>query len=204
MTTQELSPPATKAAGAEALWFERLYAKLRLPFLVGAFLFGGVMFLALQVAVALSLGLMEEQAAMGSFYFTPIAAIVGALAQGGGRMARRRVEQLNEYAATMGGGKIDLRPLYSVRNFLGLYVVMQAIIQPVYTFYGVPQTIPLEQRIAVNIPFIYWNLFLSAFFWVWIYSVYSARKIGRQPLQLKPFTEDRNLGLKPFGPFRSS
>ena len=198
MTAQELSRPVTKTSEASALWFERLYAALRLPFWVGAFVFAAGGFLAILVAVGLAVG-FDLVAQFFSFF--PFVTLIALLAQGGGRMARQRIEELNDYAEAMGGGKIDLRPLYSLRNFVVVYVLMLAIIEPLYTFYALPPTIPVEQRFAGTLPFVYWNLFVNALIWVWIYSMYSVRKIGGLPLRLRPFTEDRSLGLKPFGTF---
>jgi len=51
LTAQELSRPVTKTSEASALWFERLYAALRLPFWVGAFVFAAGGFLAILVAL---------------------------------------------------------------------------------------------------------------------------------------------------------
>ena len=184
------------------LWFERLYSSLRLPFWVGALVFGGIVFFALLVAGGLAVGLLDDVVAIGLIYFVPFATLACLLAQAAARSATRRIEQLKDYARTMGdGGKIDLDHLYSVRNAVLTSLALMAIIQPIYIVFGLPSTWPLEQRIIVSIPFFYWNVFLNTFVWVWMYTSYSVHKIGKLSFSPRPFAQDRALGLKPFGRF---
>ena len=185
-----------------SLWFERLYSSLRLPFWAGAFIFGCIIFLGILVASALVTGLMGFMVDTGIIYFVPFAMVASLFSQSASRAARRKIEQLKDYAGTLSGDReFDLKPLYSIRNTLVTYVTLLALIQPVYILYGLPPTLTLAERIVLSSAFFYWNLFINTFVWVWAYALYSTNRIGGLSLNLKPFTEDRSLGLKPFGRF---
>lgn len=46
--------------------------------------------------------------------------------------------------------------------------------------------------------YVYMRLLQATFLWVFLSSMIAIYKVGRLPLQLKVFTDDRTLGLKPF------
>jgi len=80
-------------------------------------------------------------------------------------------------------------------------VVLGAIIAnldaPLF-FASAPAHYSLIQRVVITVPWLYLGLFLGVFFWVWMYSMYSIYRMGKLPLRLKHFAEDKLLGLKPF------
>ena len=166
--------------GPSELWFERLYSALHLPFWVGALVFGGAVFTALMVASGLLTDLVDELAAIGLLYFIPFGTIAAVFAQFGCRKARRGIEGLKDNVRELRSGlELDVHPLCQVRNSLAMWLAVLVITQPVYLSFGLPQSMSLEQRIIVSIPFFYWTLFIGTFLWVWVYSLYTIFKIGK-------------------------
>lgn len=152
----------------------------------------------------LALGIFDLFVSSGIIFFLPIVLIVpvGSLFSNYASIAiSRKMQRLREYSESMraGGTPIGLAPLYRFRNVLLVAVVFSSVVQPIYIFSVLPQTWTIQDRIFFVLPYEYWILFLSTFLWVWGYSLYSVYRMGKLPLGLKPFTEDRTLGLKPFG-----
>jgi len=48
------------------------------------------------------------------------------------------------------------------------------------------------------LPYVPSHFILATLFWTFGYSMYSISKIGSLPMTLKPYTQDRTLGLRPF------
>lgn len=188
----------------QQLWFERLYAWLRLPFWVGALVFGALVFVLLDLASFYLTGHWDVFLGTSTFaYFAVYASAAAVYAQFLARNATREVVALNAHLGSMNRGRqLDLKPLWSVRYFLILYLMMVVPLQLLNVYFGgLPESIPPDQRLLVGIPLYYWVAFPATFVWVWMYCLYSIFKMGRLDLRLQPFTEDRTLGLKPLGRF---
>ena len=95
--------------------------------------------------------------------------------------------------------KVDLRELYGLRGLLVTYVLVVAAVQIVFVSYVLPQSNTVLQNMLISLPFLYWNFYLDTVFWMFAFSIYKIYRTGKLPMKLMSFTEDRTLGLKPFG-----
>ena len=186
-----------KASKVHMLWFEKLCGALGLPFLVGVAVLGYGPILAVMLAEYFLLGLWGEYLALVSNplsdFFTVALSLVGA------RYASRRIENLRMYAETMyvDVKRLELNHLYSSRPVIVLWVVLAVLIG--LSFASAYTQTPVHVFFLVdNLPFYYFDLIFATFLWTWGYSMYSIYRMGRLPLKLKQFTEDRSLGLRPF------
>ena len=186
--------------GAKQLWMERLYTWLGMPFWVGALVFGAGIFVALLLWAMIWSGAWTWFLTSGLLVSIPIFAAVGVYTQFAARSVRRGVEHLEARTRAMRRGE-DLRlgPMYSVPLTFAFYAGLTALIQPLYIVFGLPGIFSLEQRVIQSLPYIYWNLFVNTFVWVLLYAILAIVRVGRMELTLRPFTEDRSLGLKPLG-----
>ena len=187
------------ADGSRALWFERLYAYLRLPFLAGALLFGAGLLAAIALVVMIAGDLWDREYLGALIASISAYAVLGLFAQMAARAARRQVERMDEYTKPMRRGRaLDLRPLYSPRMAFVTFLGLEIAIRPLYVFSGA-EFLTLTQRLLTSVPFLYVDLFAFTFVWVLGYSFYTIYRVGQMELTLRPFTEDRSLGLKPLG-----
>ena len=112
------------------------------------------------------------------------------------RFISNRMEGLGDYVKQMSPDMpIDgLRIPFRAGNILAVWVILLVAITLLFGFPS-PTTV-FSEHIAV---IAYFFLILASFLWVYGYSMYAIHQAGKLPLRLKPFTEDRTLGLKPFG-----
>ena len=196
---------ADPSGNAHALWIDRVCRALRLPLWLGVLLLGLVPYPVLLIVGAKVVGLSGS---LISFYIIPQLPLTVTLALVpilGTLYISRAVVKVNGYAETLlpgspdGGGvrsPINFRSLYSVRFVTPLMVLLYLIFQAIYFEFGTT---------SAQIAFAYTPAILYAFFaigatiWVFAYSMYSIWKVGHLPLAVRPFTEDRTLGLRPFG-----
>src|SRR3989442_546088 len=114
------------------------------------------------------------------------------------RYITRRMDRLSEYAKGMSSEGTALRlrtPPYRLSRVLLLWITILVVITLV-------SPIPLSfEGIVSNhvLVFAYFFLILAFFLWTYASSMLTIYRAGKLPFQLKPFTEDRTLGLKPFG-----
>lgn len=187
--------------GAPEVWFERLHHRVGLPLWAGALLLGVVpTILLLPVSYYLS-GLWNEFLSSGIIFSSPLLALVIMFAHFSVRYVRRRLMVLAEYADLIreDGLLTDLKELYRLRGVAVTYLLLMGTVQTIFIFFVLPGRYSLAQKLGISLPFLFWNVFLCTFFWVWFYSIYKIYRMGKLPLKLRPFTEDRTLGLKPFG-----
>ncbi len=187
---------ASFAQSRSLLWFERLSTRLRLPFWVGAIIIGYLPFV-----VGLSFVFAFTSSPINGpppifvliFLFSFLIEILFLL--GGARYVCRKMERLKQYVESMSSGKlsVDLSSLYSLRSLLIVWGVATAAI----TFAGgVPKS---PKEFLSILPWFYFYLPQATLIWVYAYSMYSVYRMGKLPLGLKPFSEDKTLGLRPFG-----
>ncbi len=189
----------SEVSGPSSLWFERLYAYLRLPFWAGALLFG-IGLLTVVTVVAIAVGDLWDFVPIEFQGAVAIYGVMGLFTQLAARAARRGVERMGEYTKPMRDRTpLALGPLYSPGFTFLTYGVLEVAIQPFYILYGISESLTLAQRIIISVPFMYVDLFAFTFLWVLGYSFYAIYRVGRMELNLKPFTEDRSLGLNPLG-----
>src|SRR2546428_7130588 len=113
------------------------------------------------------------------------------------RFISSRMEQLSDYVKRMSPDvPVDsLRIPFRAANILAVWVILLVAITLLFGFPS-PTTV-FSEHIAV---IAYFFLILASFLWFYGYSMYAIHQAGKLPLRLKPYTEDRTLGLKPFGP----
>jgi hypothetical protein len=111
------------------------------------------------------------------------------------------MENLRNYVQSMkpSGGAVALDALYGSRGVVVTWVILAATTNPVFILAGGPYPSLGSALLTNGFPFIYWQLFIGTFGWAWAYSLFRIYRIGKAPLGLRPFTEDRTLGLRPFG-----
>ena len=174
--------------------FVRLVAGLRLPFWLWAIIIGFVptrLLATLDYLIVPPAGLggyLLDTALVLSFFLVYFVYAI--------HFISNRMERLNDYVKQMspnmpGDG---LRIPFRLGNVFVVWVILLAAI----TFlFGFPSpTAVFSEHITV---IAYFFLILASFLWVYGYSMYAIHRAGKLPLRLKPFTEDRTLGLKPFG-----
>ena len=185
-----------------SLWFERLYETLRLPFLVGAILLGSTVFLALLAACYIAVGVWDYYLSQ-VLYFAAVPGVFVFLSQVVMRYITKQVGKLDQYSQSMSEGRsaVDLRLLFSMRGILLLWIFTAVVIQPLYALGAVRSFTVTQILFTGYIPWLYLDLIISTFIWVWSYSLFSIYKMGKLPLRLKSFIEDRTLGLRAFGLF---
>ncbi len=113
------------------------------------------------------------------------------------RYISRRLDRLSDYVAQMSPETLPGRVAPSYRWSRVLVVWLATLGVNTVLF---PTPTSLAGVFAEAIPvFAYFFLILAALLYVYGSSMLAIYRAGKLPLKLKPFTEDRTLGLKPFG-----
>ncbi len=108
-----------------------------------------------------------------------------------------RVEKLLQYAHTMSRDNTTLQ-VHSPLRLSWILFSWLGLLGGITLLFGVPDDprgIFGEHVILLS----YFFLVSSSFLLVYGYSMLVIYRAGKLPLELKPFTEDRTLGLRPFG-----
>ncbi len=186
------------------LWFERLGAWLGVPLWAAAVVIGTGPFLLLGVLV------LQASAPANATIFDVVGYVVSSSALAltislltfyTGRYLRREITGLREYARSLedsqteGTQHLDLSYLTSTKGMLISYVLLSAVTVPLFVIGG---TGSLVENVIGEIPYLWSSWILATFFWTFGYSMYAIYKMGKLPLKLKPYTQDKTLGLKPF------
>ena len=108
----------------------------------------------------------------------------------------RRIERLVDYVRQMSPG-LPVNALKIPFRLANVLAVWLALLVAITLLFGLPSpTTIFSEHLAV---IAYFFFILASFLWIYGYSMYAIHRAGKLPLRLKPFTEDRTLGLKPFG-----
>lgn len=112
------------------------------------------------------------------------------------RFTLDKVGDLQNHANSMSLGRTAVEPS-SGHNLLGTLVILSILGGGLFLVEGVPAPSQLfqEHLLATG----YLLLILSYFIWVYGNSMLAIYRMGKLPLQLKLYTEDRTLGLRLFG-----
>ncbi|TMI54156.1 hypothetical protein E6H15_06750 [Candidatus Bathyarchaeota archaeon] len=113
------------------------------------------------------------------------------------RFITKRIDRLSDYARKMSPEQTtaDLSIRYRLRWVLVIWLILLGINA---LLFGLPDS--FNGIFAEDIPlFAYFFFIFASFLWLYCYSMLEIYRAGKLPLQLTPFTEDRTLGLKPFG-----
>src|SRR5712692_2143070 len=180
------------------LWFERLYARLGLPFWAGVLFVGFLPPLILTSLGYSTYGVKTDFTGDISLGVPLLLAnIVYILFSSS--YARRRVENLERYAISMGADKSRIQTSYlsDFRPVVATWVILLTagvlVLEPIFN----PGYF-LLQNFLRELLYSYTRMLQATFLWVFLSSMVAIYKIGKLPLRLKVFTDDRTLGLKPF------
>lgn len=111
----------------------------------------------------------------------------------------RETERILAYAESMGAGDTGAmrRTLYGTRWALLVALPIEAMyLGPVLMAPGFTPSDLFRNAVLLGI---FHVLVGASAVWAFVYSIWALRGLGQAPLSLKPFTEDRSLGLRPFG-----
>ena len=180
------------------IWLERFYARVRLPFWIGTIVVGFLPFVAMVILIysVLLPGLLGIIIASMPFFFIQIL-----YWQFAAKRARKQIERLNEYSRSIsqGNSAIGLDSLYGLKGELITWALIAAAVIPTYYSSTLQHySLSVGQILLTALPWVYYAFFEGTFYWVWGYSMYSVHRMGKLPLKLKTFTQDRTLGLRPF------
>ena len=97
-------------------------------------------------------------------------------------------------------GSIDLGGLFGVKGVVATFAILLIPIQAIYVFStALPANYSTGQRLLLSVPFDYWEAYLVTAIWMFAYSMYKVMMVGRRPMALRDFADDRSLGLRAFG-----
>ena len=180
------------------LWFERLEESLAMPTWLGAIIIGAGPFLLAEV---LSSPLVGELLFDFIVLNTSLMLVVALFTFYTGTYLRREITGLTGYAQTLLKNPVErelpsFSNLASIRWTLVAYAILLTFAVPLF---GLGRTSgSLTENLIGEIPFLWLNFVFATFFWTFGYSMYAINKMGKLPLKLKSYTQDRTLGLKPF------
>jgi hypothetical protein len=115
----------------------------------------------------------------------------------GMRYITRRIDRLAEYARGMSSGNTAL-PLGTHYRLSRVLLVWIILLEALNALSPIPLTVEGFAKDQIPV-FAYFFLILAFFLWTYGSSMLAIYRAGRLPFRLKPFTEDRTLGLRPFG-----
>jgi len=179
-------------------WFERLFTRVGLPFWAGVLLVGFLPLLILTLLGYYTYGVKTDFTG-GVSLGVPLLLANVIYILFSSRYIRRRVEELEQYALSIGADKSRIRTSYlsDFRLILATWVVLLAtgvvVLEPFFN-----PAYSLVQNLLRELLYGYMRLLQATFLWIFLSSMVAIYKMGQLPLRLKIFTEDRTLGLKPF------
>jgi hypothetical protein len=179
------------ATSIPGLWLEELFTKLKLPYWLGVVIMAFPVFAALELIDSYLIGSDPLQTVVSNldlpilFVYVQFAALY----------AGRQTERILNYAESAGAGDTARirRRLYSKKWTLLVIVMVYIVTLPL----SVSQGLGVFRSALISAT--YAGILGATLLWVFAYSMKSLYGLGRTPLTLKPFAEDRTLGLKPFG-----
>jgi len=180
------------------LWFERLFTRVGLPFWAGVLLVGFFPPLILTLLGYYTYGVRTDFTG-GVSLGVPLLLANVIYISFSSRYIRRRVEELEQYALSMGVDRSRIRTSYlsDFRLILATWVVLLAtgvvVLEPFFN-----PAYSLVQNLLRELLYSYMRLLQATFLWIFLSSMVAIYEMGQLPLRLKIFTEDRTLGLKPF------
>ena len=114
------------------------------------------------------------------------------------RYIATRMDRLSEYTNGMSPEDTTLRLRTSPIRLSRVLIVWIILLVVINLVSPIPSSI--EGAVSNHVlVFAYFFLILAFFLWTYGSSMVAIYRAGKLPFQLKPFTEDRTLGLKPFG-----
>ncbi len=183
------------------IWFEKVYARLHLPYWAGILVLGFFPIIVLfPVSYAVG-GVWSQMFTPGGYFTLLLLLVMVLLVHLGASYTESVMNRWKKHADDLlaDDKKVDLRELFGLRGFLAFFVILLSVDLIVFVFFALPGSLSVTQRLAATLPWDWWNVYADTFFWMFAYSMYRIFRTGRLPMRLKSFTEDRMLGLRPFG-----
>lgn len=180
------------------LWFERLYKRLGLPFWAGVIIVGFLPPLTLTLLGFYSYGVKTDFTGDISLGIPLLLANILYILFSC-RYIRRRVDDLEMYSVTMEAEQSSIRTGYLtdtrpvLLTWIALLAISVLVLEPIFN-----PGYSLVQNLLRELLYSYTRLLQATFLWVFLSSMIAIYTMGRLPLKLKIFTNDRTLGLKPF------
>ncbi len=180
-------------ASLASFWFERLFRGLNVPFWLGAVILAFIG--PLTQLLDSEIGGTDFLIQYSFFYFVATVYMQFAAVYAG-----HQVEKAMDLAEAMGSGSTNRtrRKLYSAELSLLVFAMIEAAMLLSY-FFSLAHFEPIDIFRGDLIPYTFIVLISSCTVWAFFYSMKSLYSLGRKTLMLKPFAEDRTLGLRPFG-----
>lgn len=195
---QGKEPRDLNKAGTPSFWFERLFRRLKAPFWLGAIMLAliGPLIQLLDSYVSAVEGSGSNFMIQFSFFYFAAAVYMQFAAVYAGRQSQKAMD----LAEAMGSGPTNRsrRKLYSTGWSLVMFVIIEALMLLTY-FFSLAHFELIDIFRDDLIPFTFIVLISSYTVWAFFYSMKSLHSLGHKTLTLKPFAEDRTLGLRPFG-----
>lgn len=190
------------------IWFYRVFGALHVPTWVGALLLGLVPYFAVAVAGDAIAGVVYHSNFLANVgALVPLTVIIVLIPLIGSIYVSRTMERVTSYAESLLDARqetkkdarnlINFGSLYSVRTVTLLAIAFFLVITATYVGFAPASAQP--SYFAIAPAFMYAFFVDMTFVWIYGYSMYSISRIGHLPLVIPPFTEDRVLGLQPFG-----
>ena len=181
------------------LWFDRLNTRFGIPLLLGAFLVAFLPFFVFLMVAYATAGLwrdfLSQYLPLAPFFYVLILYTLFAA-----RFVSVRARKLIGYAQSMGLGdaSASLGSLHSLKRTLVFWLVFTLVVEPFFVIFLNSEYTTL-QRIVTQLPFLYLLFLQASFLWPYFDSMFMMYRIGKRPLTLRFYAEDRTLGLRPFG-----
>ncbi len=173
-------------------WYVRPFLRTRLPVWASPFALTAVAFGAVALVDWLAVGSVGSYDSLYLPFHLAYFSFTGVL-------LGRETERILDYAESIGAGSTAgmRRTLYSTKWALLLALPIEAVyIAPVLLAPGFTLPDLFHHAILLGVFHI---LVGATAVWAFAYSMRALHALGSAPLSLKPFTEDRSLGLPPFG-----
>lgn len=183
------------------VWFEKLYSRLHLTYWGGVSLLGFLPIIILYPVSYAAGGTWSQLLTPGSLFTLLLLLVMVAVVHLAATYTESVMNNWKTHADELlaDDKKVDLRELFGLRGFLVFLAILLASDLIVFVFFALPSSMSIPQRVAATLPWDWWNIYADTFFWMFAYSMYKIFRTGRLPMKLKSFTEDRMLGLRPFG-----
>jgi hypothetical protein len=187
-----------------ALWVARVSRAIRVPLWLGVLILGLIPFPVMLVIGAKLANVPPAQVSGYIVPFIPLTFPLVLLPIISSVYISQTIHRVSAYADTLLPRRSN-SSLQPTVNFSSLYTVRFvvplacALLIAIDLLYYVSGSVPLALYPVVVPAFLYSYFAISYTIWAYAYAIYSIWRIGRLPLELKHFTEDRMLGLRPFG-----
>ncbi len=156
------------STSSSSLWFERLFASLKLGFVSGVILIGSLPFALLLAFGSFAVGAAEE--AINEATFAPFLLVIAVVLYYCMRYMHRNLQALRDYSLSIlpSDESISLDSLYKLKGPVLVWAAVMAIFVPLfYIFSPLPLALFVVQQPA-------WGYFVfiqSSFIWVYGYSM---------------------------------